>query len=282
MSVKLIVDSGSDLSLEQAQALDVILVPMTVRFGEKEYHAGVDMSNEAFYDMLASNTDLPTTSQPTPFDFEQVYQEVTKAGDEAVVICISSALSGTVQSARIAAADYDGIYVVDSLNVTISQRLLIDYAQRLIQDGLCAKDVAEKLEEAKKRVVIYAAVDTLDYLIKGGRLSKTAGVAGKLLGIRPILHIQDGALVVVGKARGPKGAITMLNDIITKCGGVDFSMPHMVGYSGTDRSNLDAYLAASKEVWGEDLATVPVGEIGSTIGTHTGPGLIAMAFFPKN
>ena len=161
MAVKIITDAACDLTQAKAQQKGILFIPMTITFGQKEYKAGVNISNEEFYTLLANSESLPTTSQPTPYEFEQTYQAVTDQGDEAVVICMSSALSGTFQSACIAAADFENIQVVDSLNVTIGQRILLEYALTLVAEGLNARQIADKLNQAKSKIRIYAAVDTL-------------------------------------------------------------------------------------------------------------------------
>ena len=280
MAIKFIVDAGSDLTQAQAQALGVTLIPMTIRFGEEEFRSGVDITNEEFYDKLATAKVLPTTSQPTPYDFEQVYQQVKDAGDEAIVLCVSSALSGTYQSASIAAAEYaDCIYVIDTKAVSIAQKILLDYAISLKKHGANAKEIASELEKKKKDVCAYGAVDTLEYLIKGGRLSKAAGAVGSMLGIRPVLHLTNGELAVAGKARGTKAAITLTHNLVSEVG-VDYSMPVGIGYTGNDSSVVDPYLNASNSVWNGH--EVPVYNVGSTVGTHTGPGLFIVAFFKKS
>lgn len=280
MAIRFIIDAGSDLTQAQAQAMGVTLIPMTIRFGEEEFRSGVDISNEEFYSKLAAAKDLPTTSQPTPYDFEQVYQMVKEAGDEAIVLCVSSALSGTYQSAVIAAAEYaDCIYVVDTKAVSIAQKILLDYAIRLKKHGASAREIVAELERKKEDVCVYGAVDTLEYLIKGGRLSKAAGAMGSMLGIRPVLYLSNGKLSVAGKARGVKAAITMTHDLVAKVG-VDGSMPAGIGYTGNDPSVITPYLEAPNSVWtGRD---VPVYNVGSTVGTHTGPGLFIAAFFKKS
>lgn len=280
MAIKFIVDAGSDLTQAQAQALGVTLIPMTIRFGEEEFRSGVDITNEEFYDKLATAKVLPTTSQPTPYDYEQVYQQVKDAGDEAIVLCVSSALSGTYQSASIAAAEYaDCIYVIDTKAVSIAQKILLDYAISLKKHGANAKEIASELEKKKKDVCAYGAVDTLEYLIKGGRLSKAAGAVGSMLGIRPVLHLTNGELAVAGKARGTKAAITLTHNLVSEVG-VDYSMPVGIGYTGNDSSVVDPYLNASNSVWkGHEI---PVYNVGSTVGTHTGPGLFIVAFFKKS
>lgn len=280
MAVRFIIDAGCDLNAEQAKALDVTLIPMTIRFGNEEYRSGVDISNEEFYQKLANSKELPTTSQPTPYDFEQAYQQVKAQGDEAIVLCVSSALSGTYQSATIAADGFDDcIYVVDTRAVSVAQKILLDYGIALKNQGASAKEIAAELERKKADVRAYGAVETLEYLIKGGRLSKAAGAVGSVLGIRPVLCLSDGALAVAGKARGPKAAITMTRDLIAEVG-VDYSMPMGVGYTGNDPHVIDPFLQAPNSVW--DGYDVPVYHVGSTVGTHTGPGLFITAFFRKS
>ena len=280
MAVILITDSGCDLDTAQAQELNITLVPMTVRFGETEYLSGVNLSKEEFYNKLTESKELPTTSQPTPYDFEKAFQNVKNAGNEAVVLCVSSVLSGTYQSACIAADIYeDCIHVVDTKAVSIAQKILLDYAVLLREQGLSATEIASALEEKKNAVCAFGAVDTLEYLIKGGRLSKAAGAVGSMLGIRPVLPLSDGALVVAGKARGPKAAISMTNKLVEETG-IDFSMPFGMGYTGNDAAVTDAYLNNEDSVWSNH--TVPVYHVGSTVGTHAGPGLCIAAFFKKS
>ena len=280
MAVKLIVDAGCDLNMEQAESLDVTLIPMTIRFGQDEFRSGVDITNEEFYQKLIQTKELPTTSQPTPYDFEGAYRKVKNAGDEAVVLCVSSGLSGTYQSATIARSGFeDCIYVVDTLAVSVAQRILLDYAISLKKHGVRAQEIAEELELKKKDVCAYGAVETLEYLIKGGRLSKAAGAVGSVLGIRPVLYLCDGGLAVAGKARGSKAAITMTHNLIAEVG-VDYSMPAGIGYTGNDPKVIEPYLNAENSVWnGYDI---PVYNVGSTVGTHTGPGLIITAYFKKS
>ena len=280
MAVKLIIDAGSDLTVAQAKELDVTLIPMSVRFGSEEYLSGVDITNEEFYNRLTTEKELPTTSHPTPFAFEEVYQQVVDAGDEAVVLCVSSALSGTYQSACIAADGLeDRIFVVDTRAVSVAEKILLDYAISLRNHGANAQAIAAELEKKKEDVCVFGAVETLEYLIKGGRLSKTAGAVGSVLGIRPVLHLVDGALEVAGKARGAKAAITMTHQFISDVG-IDFTMPCGLGYTGNDPKVLSPFLEAQNASWsGQDI---PVYNVGSTVGTHTGPGLFLVAFFKKS
>lgn len=279
MAVKLIIDSGCDLNAQQAEALGLILVPMTVHFGSEEFRSGVNLSSHAFYEKLAESQELPTTSQPTPYDFETAYREVLDAGDEAVVLCVSSNLSGTYQSACIAADGMeDRIHVVDTQSVTIGQRVLTDYAISLRDQGLSAKEIAQKLEEKKADVVVFGAVETLEYLIKGGRLSKAAGAVGTVLGIRPVLTVKDGVLVMAGKARGPKASLNMLKGFLEEAA-IDTSLPCVAGYTGNDPEILKPLLEVCEPLL--NGGHFPTTHIGSTIGTHAGPGLVGIACFRK-
>ena len=275
MAVQLIIDSASDLTAEEAKALGVKLIPIPINFGKQEYLSGVNITQEEFYNKLASCKELPTTSQPAPYEFEKAFQEVKDAGDEAVVLCISSALSGTYQSARAIAQEYsDCVWVVDTLSVTIGQRLLLDYALQLRGKGYNAQRLAEEIENAKTRLTVYGIVNTLDYLVKGGRLSKAAGAAGTLLGIRPVLTVRDGVLQVISKARGVKAAHAALNKLVEETP-QDPNMPAMIAHTGTDEADLTAFLETADLKW----SMVKRGIVGSTVGTHTGPHLVCLGYF---
>ncbi len=278
MAVSLIVDAGCDLMVSEARDMGITLVPMTIHFGDHSYRAGFDISHDAFYKKLVDSTELPTTSQPTPYDFACAYAQIPQGG-EAVVICVSSALSGTYQSACIAAQEYDNVHIVDSYSATIGQRLLLNYADILRRNGCSAVQIVSKLEDAKRKLVLYGAVDTLEYLIKGGRLSKAAGIVGTVLGVRPILTIHDGILDVHAKARGSKQAIKMIADAVSATD-IDTTMPTIMGYTGADPAIVTPYLDASSDVWNGFVPETV--QIGSTIGTHAGPGLVGVAFFKKN
>lgn len=280
MAIRFIIDAASDLSAEQADAMGVTLIPMTITFGREEYKAGIDITNEEFYNMLVSGKDLPSTSQPAPYAYECVYQQVKDAGDEAVVLCLSSALSGTYQSASIAADGFkDCVYVIDTRTVSTAQRLLLEYGMALKEQGLSAKQIVAELERKKDDLCIYGAVDTLEYLIRGGRLSKAAGAVGSVLGIKPVLMIKDGSLIVAGKARGSKAAISMTHKFIDDIG-VDFSMPCALGYTGNDPAVITPFQNALGSNW--NSIEVPVYNVGSAVGTHAGPGLVLAAFFKKS
>ena len=277
MKTRIIVDSTSDLLPHIKE--QVYVVPLTVHFGQEEYVDGVTIDHKAFYEKLIETDVHPSTSQASPATFEMEYEKAREAGEAAVVITLTSKLSGTYQSATIAAADYENIYIVDSGTVAIGGGILVEYALKLLSDGLEAKEIAEKLEEAKKRIVIVALVDTLEYLKKGGRISSTVAFVGGVLNIKPVLSLIDGEINMIGKARGSKMGNNLLVEEINKAGGVDFSMPLLLGYTGLSDAMLLKYIEDSKHIWEGNVDEVKYTTIGSVIGTHAGPGAVAVAFF---
>ncbi len=278
--VQIITDSASDFDLETAKKNNITVLPMQIQFGDTTYLAGENLSAKEFYEKLIENDELPTTSQITPYTFEETYKKVTEAGDSAVVIVMSSELSGTAQSAQLAAMDYENIFVVDSLNVTIGEQCLILLAMKLRDEGLSAKEIADILTEKRNKVQVLALLDTLEYLKKGGRISGATAWAGSLLSIKPVVKVEDGKVEILGKARGSKNGNNMLKEL-TKKFEIDFDAPILLGYTGLSTTLLDKYVEDSKELWEGKVDSLPVVSIGSTIGTHAGPGAIAVSFFYK-
>lgn len=281
MSVKIIVDSTADLTPEVAR--QVKTVPLTIHFREKQYVSGVDIDSKKFYEMLVESDVLPTTSQPTPYAFSQVFQEVVDAGDTAVCLTVSSKLSGTYQSASIAAEEFPGkIFVVDTLTVAIGGGILAEYALQLASSGMEAEELARELLAQRQKVRVLALVDTLEYLKKGGRISSTVAFAGGLLNIKPVISVTDGEVKMMGKARGSKQGNNLLVQEIQKSGGVDFAKPLMLGYTGLSDALLQKYIADSAALWEGQVETLPVSIVSSVVGTHVGPGAVAVAFFARN
>lgn len=277
MKTRIIVDSTSDLMPEARARVSV--VPLTVHFGDEEFIDGVTIDHKTFYEKLVETDVHPTTSQATPAGFMAEYEKVAQAGESAVVITLSSKLSGTYQSAVIAAGDYENIYVVDSGSVAIGGGILVELALRLLDQGLEAPEIAAQLEAEKEKVRIVALLDTLEYLKKGGRISKTVAFAGAVLNIKPVVSVTDGEIQMLGKARGSKMGNNLLVQEIEKAGGVDFSKPVLLGYTGLSDALLLKYIEDSRQLWEAGLDQVRYTSIGSVIGTHAGPGAIAVAFF---
>ena len=279
MRVRIIIDSTTDLAPELQGQVEV--VPLTVSFGTEEYIDGVTITHEEFYSKLIESDVLPTTSQATPAAFAEVFEEVAAAGDSAVVITVASQLSGTCQSARIAAEDYDNIYVVDSGSVTLGAGILAEYALRCARSGMTAAEIAGLLEKKKEDICLIAMLDTLEYLKKGGRISAAVAFAGGLLNIKPVVNVKDGVINMLGKARGSKQGNNLLVQEIEKTGGIDFDLPILLGYSGLSDALLKKHITDSAPLWENGIDTLRYTSIGSVVGTHAGPGAIAAAFFHK-
>lgn len=284
MSIRIITDSASDMSPAEHPALRVL--PLSVTFGTDVYMDGVDIDHQRFYEMLVERDELPKTGQVNPYAFSQAIAEAREAGDEAVIITVGAKLSGTNQSARTALAEAPGgdVYVVDSNNVTLGERVLVEYALRLVDEGRCAAQIAAAVEAVRDRVVVIGLLETLEYLVRGGRLSAAAGAVGTLLNVKPVVAVEDGLIVQLGKARGSKNGRNLLNQKVEKAGGIDFSMPLALGYTGLSDAVLKKYVEDSAALWaGHTEGELPVHTIGATIGTHVGPGAVAVAFFqPAN
>ena len=255
MSVRIITDSASDMSPAEHPALAVL--PLSVTFGTDVFMDGIDIDHQRFYEMLVERDELPKTGQVNPYAFSQAITEAREAGDEAVIITVGAKLSGTNQSARTALAEAPGgdVFVVDSNNVTLGERVLVEYALRLVDEGRSAAQIAAAVEAVRDRVVVIGLLETLEYLVRGGRLSAAAGAVGTLLNVKPVVAVEDGLIVQLG-------------------------MPLALGYTGLSDAVLKKYIEDSAALWaGHTEGELPVHTIGATIGTHVGPGAVAVAFF---
>ena len=280
MGVKIIIDSTANVRKDFENRFTV--VPLTVNFGTDSYADGIEIDNDAFYEKLVKSDVMPTTSQPTPDAFYNVFKEVTDEGDQAVVITISSKLSGTYQSATIAAEDFEGkIFVVDGYSVAIGTGALAEYALNLAESGKTAAEIYEILEKDKNDIHVYAVVDTLEYLKKGGRVSAAVAFAGGLLNFKPVISIADGVVNSLTKGRGNKQANQLMNQEIEKSGGIDFSRPFVIGYTGSDSTLMQEYIKDNIDVWGGDAEKIHTAQLGSVVGTHAGPGAVAVGYFVK-
>lgn len=280
MSIRIIVDSASDMTNKESKYLKVL--PLTVGFGEVEYQDGVTLSTEEFYKKLDACSELPKTSQITPFAFSEAIQETLDAGETPIVITLSSKLSGTYNSAKIAASDFDEVvYVIDSGNVSAGERIIVEYALQLIEEGKTAKEIVDAVEVVKSKASLIATFDTLEYLRRGGRISNISGIVGGMLSIKPVLGIKDGVLEMLAKARGSKNAANMLVKQIEEFGGIDYSMPYAIVYTGLDDSRIRKFAEDNKEILGGNADEVKICTVGSTVGTHAGPGAIGVVFFKQ-
>lgn len=281
--IKILIDSASDIDAKEAMEKGIYMIPIEVNFNGKTFYDGINLSHNEFFCKLIESDELPKTSQINPYRFTEEFEKLTADGAKVICITLSSKLSNTYQNAVLAAKNFSNqVYVIDSLNACIGERILCDYAIQLIHQDLEIEEIVNELNKKKLQIELLAVVGTLKYLKKGGRISSVVAFTGEMLSIKPVISIVHGQVKVVGKARGSKKGNNLLIEKIKDCGGIDFSFPYATAYSGLSDEILKKYLMDSKSIWEEATNEVPIYQIGSTIGTHIGPGGIAVAFFSKN
>ena len=282
MGVRIITDSACDLSQEYAASLGVTVIPLKVRFGEEEFEDGVTITPEEFFRRLEEKV-LPKTSQITPWQYEELFRAAVDAGDDVVCIVMSSGVSGTWQNACMAAEEYEGkVFVIDSKQFCISEGILALEAARMRDEGMSAADIARTLEEEKKHAHVMSVFETLEYLRLGGRMTAAAAWVGGVLNIKPMLTIDEGVVHVLAKVRGMKNGNSMIRKMTEKVGGIDWSRPVLLGYTGLSDLRLMEFIEDSVQSYGEKIRNLPIMKVGACIGTYAGPGAIAIAFFDKN
>lgn len=277
--VRILCDSCVDLPSTILQQRSIFSIPMTVAFGDKSYKDGVDLTPTEFYQKLRSTTALPSTSQISPAEYSEAFRQALAGADAVVYVGLSSGLSGSMQSANIAAAlpEFEGrVHVVDSLGASVGLGLMVLRAAELAASGLTASAIAADMESYRARMCHVFTLDTLEYVHRGGRVSKAAAVASRLLDVKPVLHMDmAGKLIPIDRARGRKRSLNRLFEEIERLGANPSGA--RVGISHADAPAEAAELAERfRTQYG--AAEVIVGEIGSTIGTHTGPGCISIFF----
>lgn len=276
--IRIVTDSTSDLSPQRAAELGVEMVPLSVHFGEDCYRDGVDISKAEFYEKLSRADKLPTTSQIPPEVFEGVFRRHVEAGDEVLGIFISSDMSGTCQSANIAKdmVDEEHIAVVDSRTVTFALGLLVETACLLRDQGLSLNELAGRVNELAGRIRLLAAVDTLKYLKMGGRISTATALVGGVLGICPIITIENGLVASIGKARGRKAALEWIARRMER-EPADTSLPVSFGHSNAPEAMAECRAALEGQTKGAPVYVTC--DIGAVVGTHVGPGATGLAYF---
>lgn len=291
MSTRIITDSASDFLPGTKPNLTVI--PLSITFGEGDaaaiYADGVDISHERFYELLVESDSLPKTSQPAPGLFQAAFEAARDADEDVVVITLAREFSGTYQSAQLARAEIEAddpsyaarIHMVDSTNASLGEAALVEWALAMADAGVPALQIFEELEFRKRDLRLVALLDTLEYLRRGGRLGAGAAALGTLLSIKPVIEVKDGAITVLGKARGSKNGKNLLDTKIEEVGGVDFELPVSVGFTGVSDSLVKKYVEDSRSLWEGNREALSAHMIGATIGTHAGPGAIGVAFFAK-
>ena len=277
--IRIVTDSASDIPSDMYPGVTV--VPLAVTFGDETFLDGVTLTHQQFYDKLIESDELPTTSMVSPGEFSRVFAEAVEAGEDVVAVVLSSKLSGTYESALLAAQQFPGrVQVVDTMNATLGERIQVEYALRLRDEGLDAASIARQVEAQRDRVRTIGVLDTLEYLRKGGRISGATAAVGEVLSIKPVVWVDEGEVKQLGRARGSKNGNNYLMKVCKETG-VDFTMPHCLGYTGLDDKLLVKYMNDSAPLWTPYVDELPVSTIGATIGSHVGPGAIAVAFYAR-
>ncbi|MDO4519340.1 MAG: DegV family protein [Eubacteriales bacterium] len=280
MAIRIVTDSAADYKQEEILRRQIECLPMSVTFGSDSFLDGIELEKEEFYERLLEGKEFPKTSQPAPGAFLECFEAAKEANDSVIVILISGALSGTVQSAYIAKdmAEYDDVYIIDSTTATLGMRLLVDTAVVLREKGATVQQIVEEVERLKSKVHVLAGLDTLEYLAKGGRISKGAANIGNLANLKPLISIQEGKVDVCGKAIGMRRAYKGLMKIVDGYE-IDEDYPVYFIYS-YDRTNCAGFLHTMEKA-GHIFDPVKIRGIGPTIGTHIGPGAFGMVFVEK-
>ena len=280
MAVRIITDSAADFDAAVAKRRRIDVVPMTIQFGSAAFLAGKNLSNEVFFQLLKEGKENPSTSQPAPAAFLRIFEEARAAGDQVVAILISGALSGTLQSAEIAKGmcEYDPIYIVDSRSATAGMQILINLACKLRDSGLPAAAIAEEIDRQKDKVRIFAVIDTLEYLRRGGRLSGFQAGLGAVTRLKPTIAVRDGVVSIVGKSFGTAAAVKHLLKMLEEHP-IDDDFPSYFLYSD-DKSREELLLPKLREQ-GRLPRRLHYCGIGPAIGTHIGPGALGIAYIER-
>ena len=283
MGIRIITDSGSDIRQATAAKWGITVLPLSVRFGEEEFLDDVTLTADELYTRMIETGELPGTSQVPPYNYELAFRDAAEAGDSVICITVSSGLSGCYQSACLAAKNFpDQVSVVDSLTVCASQYVLVRYAEGLVRMGKSHEEIVQRLERNKKRLHVISLVDTLEYAFKGGRVSLAAKIAGGLLKVKPIITSdEEGKVKVLGKARGQKNGFRLFTELVEKTGGIDFSLPVCMAYSGLTDDNMQAYMKEEAQLFQGNENQVYKIQFGATVGSYSGPDAFAIGFFHK-
>lgn len=281
--IRIIVDSTSDISFEEAKKIGVDIVPITVRFGDEEFTDGIDITHKEFYDRLSVCEELPKTSQPSPAVFSELFTRYVKAGDDVIGIFISSGFSGTYQCAKLAADDVEDelnvtgkIHIIDSKSVSVGINLMVREAKKLIAEGKSAESIAEELTKMADHIKLRAIVGSLKYLKMGGRLTSVEAFAGSLLHITPIVEIVDGKVEVIGKTRGKKAADNQLQSLLE---GKNISPSRDVMFFHINCQDLlEPFIDKCISSFNNLKVSADSYSLGCAVGTHVGPGTYGYAY----
>lgn len=277
--IRILVDSATDFTMAEVKDKNLYHVPLTISLNGKDYLSGEDLTSDQFYELLTTGEDFPKTSQPSPQAFAEIFEKAKENGEEIICVLLSSALSGTCQSATLAKdmVDYDGIYIVDSLTATIMTRVIVDYGLQLIHQGKSAPEIVNALEAMKSKVKVAAGLDTLEYLYRGGRLNKAAATIGELANLKPVITVtEEGTVSILGKCIGKNKALQfILKTLNGKELNPDFPLYTVYACGSENTEKLEEKLA------GEGYTVSARLQLGSTIGAHVGPGAFGIIYVEK-
>ncbi len=279
--VRIITDSAADFEPRELEQLGIFCIPIKVMLNEQEYEENVNLSKDQFFELLASTGATPKTSQPALSILMNALEEAKQAGDEAVYITLSSALSGTYQSAVMTNEDVGGAehYILDSRNATGGQRLLVEHAVKLRDQGKSAKEIVEAVSVLRDKIVLYACIDTLEYLYRGGRISHTVYKLGTMAQVKPIIRVsEEGGIEVPAKAMGMRKGMDFL------CKRFDVQKPGgdetlYVMYTA-DRTIGQALAKKVREL-GYDVPEERIIQVGAGIGSHIGPNACGIVYIAE-
>lgn len=278
MAIRIITDSAADYSAQEIERRNIACIPMSISFGEENYLDGVDLTKEEFFEKLTTQSEFPKTSQPSPMEFADHFKAAKEAGDTVIAVLISGALSGTIQTAIMAKdmVEYDKVYIVDSKNATLGMRILVDRAVVLREQGKNAEEIVEELETLRGRIRLYAGLDTLEYLYKGGRLSKGQAAIGNLVNLKPAVTITgEGAVELCGKQIGIRHVYKQLAKIVEEdAPDVEYPVYFLYSYDKKNCAGFIQYLQKK----GMDFGAPKIRGIGATIGSHIGTGAFGIVY----
>ena len=277
--IRILVDSAADFTMAEIAEKNLYHVPLTISLNGQDYLSGEDLTADQFYQLLTSGEDFPKTSQPSPLAFAEIFENAKNNGEEIICVLLSSALSGTCQSATLAKdmVDYEGIYIIDSLTATIMTRVIVDYGFQLIEQGKTATEIVAALESMKSKVKVAAGIDTLEYLYRGGRLNKAAATIGELANLKPVITVtEEGTVSILGKCIGKNKALQfVLKTLSGKELNPAFPLYTVYAYGSENTEKLEEKLAAEGYTVSGRL------QLGSTIGAHVGPGAFGIIYVEK-
>ena len=276
----IITDSASDITEKEAEEMDIRLVWLKTKFSDGDFPMKTEEDFCRFFDKLAEEKDLPMTSQPSPEEYLEFFEEAKSKDEEVLVLTLSSGLSGTINAANLAKqmSEYDKIWIIDSEQAIITQRFLVQKAVELRKEGKTTEDIVEILEDLKKRVTVCGMLDTLTYLRKGGRIPAALAVVGNMLHIKPVIELKDKTLTMLGKARGRSGGMKYLWKEFESYD-IDREEPVYFGYT-SDREIGEKFMMDTVEKYG--LKNYKLYPVGGIIGTHVGPACVALSFVKKS